>query len=155
MNNRIKNGRELIVLAELPKLFKIKIEGNPFLQQPLDEAVLELLIEKETDIDILNSEALNKMKDIHEGELKVVFLENYLKKISCHEEIMIKKFGRTQSNKSLLSQESSNRHIINKIMPQFYAIIDDPKINAQLKKEMIGIKRKKQLSLEDAMKERK
>lgn len=40
-------------------------------------------------------------------------------------------------------------------MPQFYAIIDDPKINTKLKKEMIGIKRKKQVSLEDAMKERK
>lgn len=74
VNNRVKNGNELIVLASLPKLFKIKIEGNPFLQEPLDEAVLELLIEKDTDIDILNSEALNKMKDIHEGELKVVFL---------------------------------------------------------------------------------
>lgn len=67
----------------------------------------------------------------------------------------MKKFGRTHSNKSLLSEESSNRHIINKVMPQFYAIIDDPKMNTKLKKEMIGIKRKKQLSLEDAMKERK
>lgn len=43
------------------------------------------------------------MKDIHEGELKVVFLENYLKKISCHDEIRSRKFGRSDSGRSLLS----------------------------------------------------
>ena len=43
------------------------------------------------------------MKDIHEGELKVVFLENYLKKLSCHDEIRSRKFGRSDSGRSLLS----------------------------------------------------
>lgn len=87
----------------MPKLYKVKIEGNPFLQEPLDEEILQFLIEKDTDIEILNAEALNKMKDIHEGELKVVFLENYLKKISCHDEIRSRKFGRSDSGRSLLS----------------------------------------------------
>ncbi len=36
------------------------------------------------------------MRDIQEGELKLVFLENYLKKMSCHDEITARRLGRSR-----------------------------------------------------------
>lgn len=33
-------------------------------------------------------------------------------------------------------------------MPQFYSIIDDPRLNTKLKRETIGLKRKEQVSFE-------
>ncbi len=40
-------------------------------------------------------------------------------------------------------------------MPQFFEIIDDPKLRNKLKKETIGIKRHEQVSFEDAMMKKK
>ena len=46
-----------------------------------------MIIEKETDIEILSGEVLKKFEEMQTGELKVVFLENYLKKLSYHDEM--------------------------------------------------------------------
>ena len=86
--NRIKNGKELLKLSKMKKLTRVKIEGNPFLDQPLDEEVLEFILQRETDIEILSGDHLSKIQELEEGQLKVVFLENYLKKLSCHDELM-------------------------------------------------------------------
>lgn len=153
-NNCIRNGSEIMCLAQLPKLLRICVKGNPFLLDPLDEDVLELLIEKETDIEILSGEALNRMRDLEEGELKVVFLENYLKKMNCHDE-MSRRGGQPSESRSAMNEESRNRLILNKIMPQFYSIIEDPRLGSKIKRETIGLKREEQLTFEDAMKKRK
>ena len=49
-NNRIHKGTNLLPLGNMKKLSRIEIDGNPFLKEPLDEDVLDLIIEKETDI---------------------------------------------------------------------------------------------------------
>ena len=85
-------------------------------------------MERETDIEILSGDHLIKIKELEEGQLKVVFLENYLKKLNYHDELMSRSSGYNSKEKE------PNNEVINKIMPQFYNSIEDSRIKTQIKK---------------------
>lgn len=63
-------------------LRKIYFSSNPFLSEPIEETILELILEKETDLDILSLELI---KEVENDEIKIIFLKNYLNKIELHE----------------------------------------------------------------------
>jgi hypothetical protein len=52
-SNKISKCSELACLKSM-QLRKIYVSDNPFLSEPLDEEILDFLLERETDIEILS-----------------------------------------------------------------------------------------------------
>ena len=48
--NRIQKCEELSRLRELPQLKRLYLGNNPFLNEPIPEIILELILDKDTDI---------------------------------------------------------------------------------------------------------
>jgi len=127
-SNKIINCSELTCLKDLHHLRKIYVSDNPFLSEPLDERILDFLLERETDIEILSFEVLNSIKEVEEEEIKIIFLKNYLSKIGLHEELKQKELVH-QGRPKMKTEE-----LIDKIIPQFYTIIEDPKMTSNIKR---------------------
>lgn len=81
-SNKIVDCNELSCLISMVNLRKIYFSSNPFLSEPIEETILELILEKETDLDILSLELI---KEVENDEIKIIFLKNYLNKIELHE----------------------------------------------------------------------
>lgn len=127
------------------QLKKLYVSNNPFLNEPLDENILDFILERETDIEILSYELLNTIKEVGEEEMKIIFLKNYLNKIEIHEELKQKEYVR-QSRPKVKTEA-----LLDKIIPQFYTIIEDPRMAHAIKKEALDIKRKKNATMESAL----
>lgn len=106
---------------------------------------MDFILDKETDIEILSFEILSTLKDVEEKEIKIIFLKNYIQKIDLHQELKNKK-KINQPRRPVETEE-----LLSKIVPQFYTLIEDPKIMNKIKREAIDIKRQSQESMEDAL----
>lgn len=62
--NKIQNCEELNRLKELYQLKKLYLSNNPFLNEPISEDILDFILDKETDIEILSFEILSTLKDV-------------------------------------------------------------------------------------------
>jgi Leucine-rich repeat (LRR) protein len=115
--NRLQKCEELARLRQLPQLKKLYLGNNPFLNEPIPEAILELILDKDTDIEILSFEVLSTLKDVEEREIKIIFLKNYIQKLGMHSELRSK--GGVKYQKSPMEGEE----VLDKLVPQFYTLI--------------------------------
>jgi hypothetical protein len=145
--NRLPRAEELGRLRELPHLQKLYLGSNPLLNEPIPEAILELILDKETDIEILSFEVLSTLKDVEEREIKIIFLKNYIQKLGLHNELRSR--GGTPSQKTALQAED----VLSKLVPQFYSLIEDPKLIGKIKREAIDKKKQSRESIGEALEE--
>ena len=83
-DNKVARCQELEYLGQLLELKKLYLGNNPFLNQPINENILDFILDKETDIEILSLQVLSSLKDVEEREMKIIFLKNYIQKIDIH-----------------------------------------------------------------------